>query len=75
MRTYLMILALLLAFVVVGCQNESTEPEVEAPSYDDIADILKQRYQGLSTRITFPIPENPEHDKLAAEVISALQAG
>ena len=44
-------------------------------TYADIAGVFKQRYADLSTRITFPMPEEPADDALAAEVIAQLQTG
>ncbi len=44
-------------------------------TYADIAGVFQQRYADLSTRITFPMPEEPADDGLAAEVIAQLQTG
>ena len=43
-------------------------------SYDDIASIYRQRYAGLASRISFPMPEDPADDELAAQVITNLKA-
>ena len=53
--------------------DEMLEKFVPRGSYDDIADVFKARYGDLSTRITFPIPDNPEDDMLVAQVIKRLQ--
>jgi len=41
--------------------------------YGSIADIMRQRYQGLARRITFPMPQDPTNDGLAAAVIARLK--
>lgn len=43
-------------------------------TYADIAQVMRQRYAGLSRRITFPMPVNPQDDVLVAEVVRQLQA-
>lgn len=43
-------------------------------AYADIAQVMRQRYAGLSRRITFPMPVNPQDDVLVAEVVRQLQA-
>lgn len=43
-------------------------------TYDQIADVYHDRYGGLSRRITFPMPADPEHDLSAAKVIKKLNA-
>ena len=43
-------------------------------SYKNIAAELKQRYQGLTDKISFPMPENPEHDGYAAETIAQVKS-
>ncbi len=54
--------------------DEMLETFVPCGTYDVIADILKERYAGLAARITFPIPDKPEHDKQASEVIERLKS-
>jgi len=44
-------------------------------SYDDIADILRDWYGGLTSWITFPMPADAADDAAAAEVIAALRSG
>jgi probable F420-dependent oxidoreductase len=46
---------------------------VPTGSYDDIVEIIKLRYDGLSTMINFPLPDDPRDDKKAALVIAQLQ--
>ena len=46
---------------------------VPSGTYDDIADIIKSRYSGLSTMINFPLPDDPADDPLAAAAIKRLQ--
>ena len=55
--------------------DDMLEKFVPRGTYDDIADIFKSRYGGLSTRITFPIPQDPADDGLVADVIKRLQQG
>ncbi len=43
-------------------------------TYGTIAAVLRERYGGLSRRITFPVPDDPADDARVAEVIRALQA-
>ncbi len=42
-------------------------------TYDDIADVLIERYRGLTKRISFPIPEDPADDKYAMKAIQKLR--
>ncbi|GHD08813.1 LLM class F420-dependent oxidoreductase [Halioglobus japonicus] len=42
-------------------------------TYSEIVDTYKNRYANLTRRITFPMPDNPADDGLAAKAISALQ--
>lgn len=42
-------------------------------TYNDIADQLINTYSGLSSRITFPMPENPGEDEAVAQVIATLK--
>lgn len=53
--------------------DEMLEKFVPRGTYDEIADIIKQRYAGLTSRITFPMPENPADDALARAAIARLQ--
>jgi probable F420-dependent oxidoreductase len=47
---------------------------VPSGTYGDIAGVLRERYGGLSRRITFPVPDNPADDECVAGVISQLHA-
>ena len=54
--------------------DELLDKVIVCGRYDEIADKLKRHYQGVSDWITFPVPENPEHDEITASVIKALQS-
>ena len=54
--------------------DEVLERIIPIGSYDDIASIYRQRYEGLASRISFPMPEDPADDELAAQVIANLKA-
>jgi len=41
--------------------------------YQEIADLLRDRYADLATMITFPLPENPALDAEVAQVVGRLQ--
>jgi hypothetical protein len=47
---------------------------VPSGRYGEIADVLRTRFEGLATRMTFPIPEDAARDAELAEVIAALGA-
>ena len=53
--------------------DEMLDRLVPAGSYAEIADVLRDWYGGLATRITFPMPLDPAHDAQAADVIRSLQ--
>lgn len=53
--------------------DEMLERFVPKGTYNDIAAIYKQRYAGLSDRITFPMPSDPGHDAAAAKAIAGLK--
>jgi probable F420-dependent oxidoreductase len=42
-------------------------------SYDEAADLARERYDGLSTWITFPMPADPAQDDEAAKAIARLR--
>ena len=46
---------------------------VPRATYDEIADVLIERYQGLTRRISFPMPDDPANDKLAQQAIERLR--
>ncbi|KAA1193093.1 TIGR03617 family F420-dependent LLM class oxidoreductase [Pseudohalioglobus sediminis] len=54
--------------------DDMLEKFVPRGDYDDIVDIYRARYGDLSRRITFPMPENPADDALAAAAIARLKA-
>lgn len=43
-------------------------------TYDEIAAVYRQRYAGLTRRITFPLPDDPQDDERVADVIRQLHA-
>lgn len=53
--------------------DEMLEKFVPRGSYDNIAEVLRERYAGLTQRITFPMPEDPADDSLAALAVAGLQ--
>lgn len=53
--------------------DEMLDQFVPCGQYGEIADIMQQRYSGLSSMINFPLPDDPADDLLAAEAIAALQ--
>ena len=53
--------------------DEMLDTFVPSGSYTEIADVLIERYQGLGPRITFPLPEDPAEDGLAAAAIARLR--
>jgi hypothetical protein len=52
--------------------DEMLESLVPSGTYDEIADILRARFEGVATRITFPIPEDRVWDAQVGEVVAAL---
>lgn len=54
--------------------EEMLDAFVPTAPYDEIADLLRTRYESLSDWITFPMPEDASRDPALAEVIRALQA-
>ncbi|MFK8048359.1 MAG: TIGR03617 family F420-dependent LLM class oxidoreductase [Halioglobus sp.] len=53
--------------------DEMLEKFVPRGTYDTIAQTYQERFGGLSRRITFPMPADPENDVLAAEAIARLK--
>jgi probable F420-dependent oxidoreductase len=53
--------------------DDMLEKFVPRGTYEEIADVYRARYSGLTGRITFPMPDDPEHDPLAADVIATLK--
>lgn len=53
--------------------DEMLDKFVPRGTYDVIAEVYRERYAGLTQRITFPMPEDPADDQLAARAVAALQ--
>lgn len=43
-------------------------------TYEQIAAVYVERFGGLASRVTFPVPADPAHDVLAARAIEQLKA-
>lgn len=54
--------------------DEMLNEFVPRGTYDTIVGELKQRYADLGRRITFPMPDDPADDELAAQAIAGLRA-
>ena len=48
---------------------------VPSAPYDEIAAKLLADYEGIATRITFPVPDDPAGDDATRAVIEALRVG
>jgi hypothetical protein len=46
---------------------------VPSGRYDEIVALLRERYEGLAGRISFPMPGNPADDEFAAKAIAGLK--
>jgi hypothetical protein len=53
--------------------DEVMEKIIPRGTYEDIASVYRTRYGDLTTRITFPMPEDSADDHLAAAVVRQLQ--
>ena len=53
--------------------DEMLEKFVPRGTYDTIAGVFRERYAGLTRRITFPMPEDPADDKLAAQAVACMK--
>jgi probable F420-dependent oxidoreductase len=53
--------------------DEMLEKLVPRGTYDEIAAVLREKYAGLTQRITFPMPADPTDDELAAAVVARLR--
>jgi probable F420-dependent oxidoreductase len=42
--------------------------------YDEVADLMRHWWGGLASQITFPVPEDSEHDGVVSEIVAALKA-
>ncbi len=54
--------------------DEMLDTFVPTGTYDEIVSIYKELFGGLARRVTFPMPANPEDDRLAAVAIAGLRA-
>ncbi len=54
--------------------DDMLEKFVPRGNYSDIAQVYRERYSGLASRITFPMPVNPDDDKLAADAIAQMKS-
>lgn len=53
--------------------DEMLQKFVPRGTYETIAQVYKERYAGLTRRITFPMPVDPADDVLAAAAIASLK--
>jgi len=53
--------------------DEMLEKFVPRGTYDEIDTVYRERYGGLSSRVTFPVPADPADDSLAAAAIARLK--
>ena len=53
--------------------DEMLEKFVPRGTYDEIDRVYRERFEGLTSRVTFPMPEDPADDALAAEAIARLR--
>jgi len=54
--------------------DEMLEKFVPRGTYEQIAAVYRERFAGLSSRVTFPMPADPAQDADAAWAIAALKA-
>jgi probable F420-dependent oxidoreductase len=54
--------------------DEMLDLFVIAASYDELADQYLERYEGIGTAVTLPLPEDPSEDAAIESVIARLQA-
>jgi alkanesulfonate monooxygenase SsuD/methylene tetrahydromethanopterin reductase-like flavin-dependent oxidoreductase (luciferase family) len=54
--------------------DEMLDKCVPRGTYENIAGEMRRRYGELAHRITFPMPQDPAQDDLAAEAIARLKA-
>ncbi len=54
--------------------DEMLEKFVPRGTYEQIAAVYRERFAGLSSRVTFPMPADPAQDADAARAIAALKA-
>lgn len=53
--------------------DEMLDTFVPSGAYEEIADVLVDRFEGLSTMINFPVPDKPSDDQAAARAIAKLK--
>jgi probable F420-dependent oxidoreductase len=53
--------------------DEMLDTFVPSATYDEIADVLLERFDGLSTMINFPVPDDPDDDLAVAKIIERLR--
>ncbi len=54
--------------------DEMLEKFVPRATYADIANVYRERFEGLARRITFPIPKDSADDAAAAQAIAAIKS-
>jgi len=54
--------------------DEVLEEMLPSGTYDEIGDRLRERYGGLSTQLSFPLPRDPADDAAVARVVDRLHA-
>ena len=54
--------------------DEMLEAFVPSAPYGEIAEVLLGRFQGLASRLTFPVPSDSAFDEAARETLAALGA-
>jgi probable F420-dependent oxidoreductase len=54
--------------------DEMLDTLVPQASYDEIDSVLHRWYHGITDRITFPVPDDPDDDDRAAAVLARLHA-
>ena len=55
--------------------DEVLDALVPMALYEDLPDLILERWGGLADGVTMPLPADPAHDGLVAEVVRALRAG
>ena len=55
--------------------DEMLDALVPSAPYGEIAEVLLGRFQGLASRLTFPVPSDSGFDDAARETVAALAAG
>ena len=55
--------------------DEVLEKFVPRGTYDQIAEVYRDKYAGLTRRITFPMPTDPADDLAATKAIADLKTG